>query len=64
MSEFYQMRLEAAEMVAEQRIRDAAPDMLDALKVLLEVYDAMGAGQSYPATKARAAIAKAEGRAS
>ncbi len=35
-------------------------DLLDALQHLLEVHDAMGAGQSYAAEKARAAIAKAE----
>lgn len=34
-------------------------ELLDALQQLLEVHDAMGAGQSYAATKARAAIAKA-----
>lgn len=34
-------------------------EMLDALRGLLEVHDAMGAGQSYAAAKARAAIAKA-----
>lgn len=37
----------------------AAPELLDALAGLLEVHDALGAGQSYAATKARAALAKA-----
>jgi hypothetical protein len=50
------------ELVANARLMAASPELLDALSMLLEVHDAMGAGQSHAATKARDAIAKAEGR--
>lgn len=37
-----------------------ADELLDALKTLLELHDAMGIGRSHIASKARAAIARAE----
>lgn len=48
---------------ANARLIAAAPELLDTLTALLEVHDAMGAGQSHAATKARVAIAKATGAA-
>jgi len=53
------LRISAEASAANARLIAAAPDMLDALRTLLEVHDAMGAGQSYAADKARMAIAKA-----
>ena len=50
-------------MEANARLIAAAPELLDTLTALLEVHDAMGAGQSHAATKARVAIAKATGAA-
>ena len=44
----------------ERVANHALPDGLDALASLLEVHDAMGAGNSHAASKARAILAKAE----
>lgn len=47
------------EALARAKLVAAAPELLDALATLLEVHDALGAGKSYSATKARDAISKA-----
>lgn len=49
-------------MEANARLIAAAPELLGALKVILEVHEAVGAGMSYSGHMARAAIAKAEAR--
>ena len=51
------------ELAANAALCMAAPDLLEALQGLLEVHDALGAGTSHSACKARAAIARAKGEA-
>jgi hypothetical protein len=48
-----------AKLTAVEAHRDALLPVLDALEALLEVHEAMGAGQSYSARRARTAIASA-----
>lgn len=55
-------RKDAQEWKRVQKIKDAGPELLEALKLLEDLVSAVGMGNSPTAVKARKAIAKAEGK--